>query len=99
MTKSIKEAMESAGYEECGYHSNWTLEINEDGECRRFFKKKPEPKVHKIFRDNCYEITVNKYGLTIFNTVEKEDKFGFHEESSLPLLIEAVKYWEANKDD
>lgn len=103
---SIKEAMESAGYEEISKEDATNarklnipfIYMNDDKLNQRYFAKKPEPKFPKIFRNRDYNITISDDFINIIKFNENVN-IDFHISQSLPLLIEAVKYWETNKDD
>lgn len=101
---SIKEAMESAGYIEITEKEAHNLidlkyiVITYEDNTKHNFKKKPEPKFPKVFENSEYKIIAIQNGITIEHNYSSRT-FDFFKDESLPLLIEAIKYWEANEDD
>lgn len=106
--KPIKQIMEENGFveiteneykycrEECIRVSNKVSDKITSGFL--YFKRKPEPKFPKVFEDDHYKIIVKKNMIEINSKHGTFHQFDFSESISLPILTEAVKYWEENKN-
>lgn len=98
---SIKEAMELAGYVESldtNVKANQLVKVIDESGNDFYFKKKPEPTFPKVFEEDSYKFIVENKQLRITSKFSNYE-FGLSGNHSLPLLIEAVKYWEKHKDE